>query len=91
MKKQDQFYFDNFVSCAEYAVEATKILRACISDYNPDGLDATLKKIHDVEHDADMKKHDMMNVLAKAFITPIERDDSERVLRRHRSLFTRAG
>ena len=74
-KKQDSFYFDNFVSCAEYAVEATKILRACISDYNPDGLDATLKKIHDVEHDADMKKHEVVNVLMKAFITPIERDD----------------
>ena len=74
-KKQDSFYFDNFVSCAEYAVQATEILRKCISDYNPDGLDSTLSAIHDIEHAADIKKHEVVNVLMKAFITPIERDD----------------
>ena len=74
-KKQDSFYFDNFVSCAEYAVQATEILRKCISDYNPDGLDSTLSAIHDIEHAADIKKHEVVNVLMKDFITPIERDD----------------
>ena len=74
-KKNDSFYFDNFVSCAEYAVEASEILRECISSYNPDALDSTLTKIHQTEHDADMKKHDMVNVLMKAFITPIDRED----------------
>ena len=74
-KKQDTFYFDTVISCAEHAVQASKILRKCITDYNPDGLDSVLEEIHKTEHDADMKKHELMNVLSKAFITPIERDD----------------
>ena len=31
--------------------------------------------IHAEEHAADSKKHDLLNVLIKAFITPIERED----------------
>ena len=74
-KKQDNFYFETFIKCAEHAVEASRILRRSIESYNPDGLDSILEEIHNTEHAADMKKHEMMNVLAKAFITPIERDD----------------
>ncbi len=74
-KKQDTFYFDTFSACAEHAVEASKVLRRCISSYDPDNLQAILDEIHSIEHNADIRKHDMMNVLAKAFITPIERED----------------
>ena len=74
-KKQDNFYFDTSISCAEYAVAASKILRKCITDYNPDNLSEIVEEIHSTEHAADMKKHELTNVLAKAFITPIERDD----------------
>ena len=74
-KKQDTFYFDTFTSCAEHAVEASRILRKCIDNYDPDNLSGILDEIHKVEHDADMKKHELINVLAKAFITPIERED----------------
>ena len=74
-KKQDTFYFDTFTSCAEHAVEASRILRKSIDNYDPDNLSGILDEIHKVEHDADMKKHELMNVLAKAFITPIERED----------------
>ena len=74
-KKQDTFYFDTFAACAAHAVEASQILRRCITDYDPDNLSSMLDEIHKVEHDADMKKHDLINVLVKAFITPIERED----------------
>ena len=74
-KKQDTFYFDTFTACAAHAVKASEILRRCISDYDPDNLGPILDEIHKVEHDADMKKHELINVLAKAFITPIERED----------------
>ena len=74
-KKQDTFYFDTFTSCAEHAEEASRILRKCIDNYDPDNLSGSLDEIHKVEHDADMKKHELINVLAKAFITPIERED----------------
>ena len=74
-KKQDTFYFDTFEGCAQHAVDAAAILRRCITEYDPDNLSPVIEEIHRTEHDADRKKHDMMNALAKAFITPIERDD----------------
>ncbi|MBO8437008.1 MAG: DUF47 family protein [Spirochaetes bacterium] len=74
-KKADTFYFDTFRKVAEHAITAAKILTRCISSYDPDNLSPILAEIHKTEHDADMLKHEMMNVLAKAFITPIERDD----------------
>lgn len=33
------------------------------------------EQIHEIEHEADRKKHELMNMLNKAFITPIERED----------------
>ena len=74
-KKQDSFYFDTFVSCAKCAVDASRILKECIASYDPDNLSQILDKMHETEHEADKFKHDLMNVLVKAFITPIERED----------------
>lgn len=74
-KKQDQFYFDNFISCADYACQAAKILNSSMKNFDKDKLEEELDTIHKVEHAADTKKHEMLDVLAKAFITPIDRDD----------------
>ena len=46
-----------------------------LKDFDPDNLTARLAEIHKEEHGADEKKHELMNVLAHAFITPIERED----------------
>ena len=34
-----------------------------------------LEKMHTYEHGADMKKHEMNEMLAKAFVTPVDRED----------------
>jgi hypothetical protein len=44
-------------------------------NFDPAKLQDDLDKLHLIEHDADEKKHEMMGVLLKAFITPIERED----------------
>lgn len=74
-KKQDSFYFDNFLACAELACEAAHLLEKVMDPFDPDTLSQKLEEIHAVEHAADKKKHEMLDVLAKAFITPIERED----------------
>ncbi len=74
-KKQDQFYFDGFIACANYSCEAAHLLEKAIGSFNPAQLPQKLDEIHAVEHAADGKKHEMLNALAKAFITPIERED----------------
>ncbi len=74
-KKQDAFYFDTFVAAADYACQAAAILNETMHNFHPEELPRQMEIIHQVEHAADCKKHELMEVLAKAFITPIERED----------------
>ncbi len=74
-KKQDSFYFQNFIACAEYSCQAAQLLKDVIENFDVAALPQKLDEIHEVEHAADVKKHELLNTLAKAFITPIERED----------------
>ena len=74
-KKQDDFYFQNFITCAEFSSQAAHLLKDILSDFRPEETKKRLDELHAIEHDADKKKHEMMAVLVKAFITPIERED----------------
>ena len=75
MAKGDKFYFENFVACAAIAKDASSYLVECLEDYNPEIIVAMLEKMHKFEHGADMKKHEMREALAKAFVTPVDRED----------------
>lgn len=74
-KKQDEFYFNNFIECADYACKAAHLLEDVMDNFDPDSLPGRLDEMHRLEHAADECKHKMIDVLAKAFITPIERED----------------
>ena len=74
-KKQDSFYFDNFIACTEFACKAAKFLDDTLRNFEPDKLNEKRQEIHVFEHSADEKKHELLRVLVKAFITPIERED----------------
>ncbi len=74
-KKQDAYYFQNFIDCADCACKAANLLKEGVTHFNADSLSEKLDEIHNVEHDADHKKHELINTLVKAFITPIERED----------------
>ena len=74
-KKQDSFYFDNFLACADYACQASHLLDQALRAYDPAQIKERLDEMHKVEHAADDKKHELLHVLAHAFITPIERED----------------
>ncbi len=74
-KKQDAYYFDSFVAAVDCACQAAAILDETLRNFDPDKLEAQMRMIHEVEHAADCIKHELMQALAKAFITPIERED----------------
>ena len=74
-KKQDSFYFDNFVSCAEESCRAAKMLKETLGDFREELLEERLEQMHEIEHSGDAKKHEMLDRLAKEFIPPIERED----------------
>lgn len=74
-KKNDNYYFENFIECVECGCQAAKMLEENLTDFDVNQLSDKLEELHRIEHDADKKKHEMMAVLVKAFITPIERED----------------
>ena len=75
MAKGDKFYFENFRECAKLSCKAATYLVDCLENYEADKLEKMLVEMHEFEHAADMKKHEMNDALAKAFVTPVDRED----------------
>lgn len=75
MAKGDKFFFDNLNVSASFSKNAALYLVQCLNDYDPANLQDMLKEMHVIEHDADKKKHEMNAALAKAFVTPVDRED----------------
>lgn len=73
--KADRFYFENFIGAADCCCQAAKYLEECLKHYDYKNIEQMLEKMHILEHDADLKKHEMTAALAKAFVTPIDRED----------------
>lgn len=75
MAKSDKFYFENFSECTALSKKAADYLVKCLESYNPDKIEAMIDEIHEIEHSADAKRHEMCDALARAFVTPIDRED----------------
>ena len=75
MSKSDKFYFDNFCETTVIARQAADYLVTCLENYDTCVISKMLEQIHIFEHSADKNKHEMNRALAKAFITPIDRED----------------
>lgn len=75
MAKSDKFYFDNFAQCTSLAKQAAEYLVSCLENYDPEKIEDMLREMHVFEHSADIKKHEMNETLAKAFVTPVDRED----------------
>ncbi len=75
MAKADRLYFENLVASADCACKAADYLAQCLSNYQPENLMDMLQAMHEHEHAGDKKKHEMSAALAKAFVTPVDRED----------------
>lgn len=75
MAKGDKFYFENFMACTALSKKAAAYLVECLENYKPENFEEMLKKMHEIENSADEKKHEMDKALAKAFVTPVDRED----------------
>lgn len=74
-KKSDAYYFETFVKCSNYGLEAAKLLDKSLKNYDPKSLHDLTEQIHEIEHKADEERHKLTERLAKEFVTPIERED----------------
>lgn len=75
MSKGDKFYFENFAASTALSKEAANYLVTCLENYDPENIQQMLDQMHEIEHNADKKKHEMNEALAKAFVTPVDRED----------------
>jgi predicted phosphate transport protein (TIGR00153 family) len=73
--KADRFYFDNFVQASEQSCRAAHYLVESLTNYDATKMSAMLEELHTIEHEGDGKKHELSAALAKAFVTPIDRED----------------
>ena len=74
-KKTGYSYFTFFCEMIDCACKASTALNAMFADFQPDRLRQEADAIHEIEHAADLKKHDMMSRLLREFLPPIDRED----------------
>ena len=75
MAKGDKFYFENFSESTALSKKAAEYLLKCLENYDAENIEQMLVEMHEIEHSADKKKHEMNDALAKAFVTPVDRED----------------
>ena len=75
MSKSNDFYYRNFVESAEVSCKAANMLKDILCNFSVETLPENKVKLHEIEHQGDNKRHEMTNVLVRAFITPLERED----------------
>lgn len=66
-------FFDYLNLQAENVVKASACLRSFLKHGAID--EAAAKKIHDIEHEGDTLSHEIVDMLNRTFITPIDRED----------------
>ena len=79
MAKADRFYFENFIAAADCCCDAAKYLQECLQNYDYANIKEMLEKMHSLEHKAHGVKHEMTAALAKAFVTPMDREDMAQI------------
>lgn len=73
--KHNYDYFDVFEKMVGYSCETAEMLLETLTNFQVAELETKMQQMHQIEHRADMEKHEMMKKLAHEFITPIERED----------------
>ena len=79
MAKNDRFYFDNFITAADFCCKAAEHLEHCFNNYDFENIHSMIDTMHNHEHSADLVRHEMTAALAKAFVTPLEREDMAQI------------
>lgn len=64
-----------FVDLVDFSCRAAENLYATLTHFEASSLPSTMDSLHQIEHNADIGKHHLMEKLTKEFIPPIERED----------------
>ncbi len=76
MKRKNEYnYFDAFAGLSKYSYKLAESLHSTLSNFDPAKFPDQVKAAHEIEHGADLAKHEIMHHLVKEFLPPIERED----------------
>ncbi len=81
MKKTKNYYFDAFIELIEYSEKAADYLDYVVANFNSGISKEQKDEIHVIEHQADIAKHEVIEILVKEFLPPINRDDILSIIR----------
>lgn len=74
-RKEKNDYFQMILSQMQHTHDAAVLLEGILTDYHAELLPSNRRRMHEIEHRADLLKHDMMENLIREFLPPIERED----------------
>jgi predicted phosphate transport protein (TIGR00153 family) len=74
LPREDHF-FELLARGAQCAKNASALLVECVQDTNPVSREETIKKLKEVEHEADRVIIEVYKELNRTFVTPIDRSD----------------
>lgn len=75
MKREELNYFDSFIKGSSYALEASRILKEYIYNFDTNKSREIEAIIHNIENEADKEQHMILNYLVKDFLPPLDRED----------------
>lgn len=78
-RKKEYDYFEFFCKSAQIACDAAEYLYDSLKNYDRDTFEKRLEEVHKIENRADDEKNEMLRILEREFITPIEREDIARM------------
>ena len=74
-RNKNNYFYESFENLCEYAIKEIEVLNKGLSDFSNSTLIELKDSVHKIEHEADVKKKEIEEKLAKEFITPIDRED----------------
>ena len=78
-KKKQMNYFEAFIDAVELSCLAAEMLQSVLENFDRSQIESQVKEIHKIEHTAELEQHEVVQKLMNEFITPIDREDINRL------------
>jgi uncharacterized protein len=75
MNRKEYNYFEAFINLSKFSLNSAEILNKTLYEFDKRKIDDKIREMHNIEHSADIAKHEMLEHLMKEFLPPIERED----------------
>ncbi len=74
-KKKSFDYFDTLTTMTGFALKEAALLKGILENFSDSAIEEGRTKIHELEHQCDIVKHELTTALIKDFLPPVDRED----------------